>query len=66
MIAEGTWTHTNYESGIAVVIIETGDATYSLLGDSRMVRYAAEALEGGPVLFETEDGVTVEAIGPVD
>ena len=66
MIAEGTWTHTNYDSGIAVVVIETSDATYSLLGDSRMVRYAAENLEGGPVMFETEDGVTVEAIGPVD
>ena len=66
MIAEGNWTHTDYQSGIAVVVIETVDTTHCLLGDSRMVRYAAEALEGGPVLFETEDGVTVEAIGPVD
>lgn len=31
-----------------------------------MVRSAAEALEGGPVRFETEDGLTLEAIGPVD
>ena len=66
MIAEGTWTHTDYQSSIAVVVIETADTTYSLLGDSRMVRYAAEALEGGPVLFETEDGLTVDSIGPVD
>lgn len=65
MIAEGAWTHTDYQSSIAVVI-KTSDATYSLLGDSQMVRYAAEALESGPVLFETADGVTVEAIGPVD
>ncbi|MCC6820769.1 MAG: hypothetical protein IT579_08585 [Verrucomicrobia subdivision 3 bacterium] len=65
MIAEGIWTHTDYQSGIAMVMIETADRTYSLFGDSRMVRYATEALEGGPVWFETEDGVTVEAIGPV-
>lgn len=65
MIAEGTWTHTDYPSGIAVVMIETAGRTYSLLGDSRMVRDAAEALEGGPVWFATEDGVTVAAIGPL-
>ena len=64
MIAEGIWTHTDYPSGIAVVMIETADRMYSLFGDSRMVRYAAEALEGGPVWFTTEDGVTIEAIGP--